>query len=76
MKISVIVPCYNEELVIEKLYNRLIDILSIYKDYEVIFVNDGSDDNTEYIIDKYQENNNNIKLYSFSRNFGYQAAVF
>ncbi|WP_300711914.1 glycosyltransferase family 2 protein [uncultured Brachyspira sp.] len=75
MKISVIVPCYNEELVIEKLYNRLIDILSIYKDYEVIFVNDGSDDNTEYIIDKYQENNNNIKLYSFSRNFGHQAAV-
>ncbi|WP_363322992.1 glycosyltransferase [uncultured Brachyspira sp.] len=66
----------NEELVIEKLYNRLINILSIYKDYEVIFVNDGSDDNTEYIIDKYQENNNNIKLYSFSRNFGYQAAVF
>lgn len=75
MKVSVIVPCYNEELVIEILYKRLINVLSNYNDYEVIFVNDGSTDNTENIINRYKKENNNIKLYSFSRNFGHQAAV-
>ncbi|MEI0518194.1 glycosyltransferase family 2 protein [Brachyspira murdochii] len=75
MKVSVIVPCYNEELVIEILYNRLINVLSNYNDYEIIFINDGSYDNTEYIINKYRKENNNIKLFSFSRNFGHQSAV-
>ncbi|MEI0485624.1 glycosyltransferase family 2 protein [Brachyspira intermedia] len=75
MKITIIVPCYNEELVIEILYKRLINVLSNYNDYEIIFINDGSNDNTEYIIDKYRKENNNIKLFSFSRNFGHQAAV-
>lgn len=77
MTISVIIPCYNEEKVIKILYKRLDNVSKIIKDYqcEFVFINDGSIDKTEEIIEELSKNDKRIKLYSFSRNFGHQAAV-
>ncbi len=77
MKVSVIIPCYNEEEVIEKTYLRLKDVISKSKieDYELIFVNDGSHDRTLDLLMEFAESNKNVKIISFSRNFGHQSAV-
>ncbi len=75
-KLSVIVPCYNEEAVIRLTYERLITVLeSNSYDYEVLFVNDGSRDKTAEILQEFAEDNERITLLSFSRNFGHQPAV-
>jgi len=72
MKISIIIPAYNEEDNINKIYSEIGNIL---KDsdyfYEIIFVNDGSTDNTERRILELIEQDDNIKLISFSKNFGH-----
>lgn len=76
MLISVIVPCYNEETVIEMTCSELLKILTgITNDFEVIFVNDGSRDKTIDIIKKLAESDNRVKYISFSRNFGKEAAM-
>ena len=76
-KISVIVPMYNEELVIEECYKRLKEnILKLENySYELIFINDGSTDKTLDKIKKIANEDINLKIISFSRNFGHQAAV-
>ena len=77
-KISVVIPMYNEEQIVEICYKRtsesLKNISNIY-DYEIIFVNDGSKDKTLEILEKIAENDKRIKVVSFSRNFGHQVAV-
>ena len=74
--ISVIVPCYNEEEVISKFFQRLQSVLNnIGHDYEILFINDGSSDNTKTSILDLKEKNKNIRLISLSRNFGHQIAV-
>ena len=76
MKLSIIVPAYNEEGNLEKLYNTTKDILSNIS-FEMIFVNDGSKDKTEKILNNLYENNKeNIKVINFSRNFGKDAAIY
>lgn len=73
---SLIIPCYNEEEVIELSINTIIESLkNIEEKYELIFVNDGSKDNTLNILKSLAKNNKNIKIISFSRNFGQQAAL-
>lgn len=74
--LSVIVPCFNEEEVINETYKRLKSVLANleYKS-EIIFINDGSTDETEHILSELTKTNNNIKIISFSRNFGHQRAV-
>ena len=76
-KISIVVPCLNEEDVIKYFYD---EITSVFKDnnysLEVIFVDDGSKDNTLKIIRSYSKNDNRIKYLSFSRNFGKEACIF
>jgi len=76
MKISIIIPAYNEEDNINKIYSEIGNIL---KDsdyfYEIIFVNDGSTDNTERRILELIEQDDNIKLISFSKNFGHMSAL-
>lgn len=72
--ISVIVPVYNEEGNIDPLLDALLPIISKHK-YELIFINDGSYDNTEEEIRAKAEGNKNIKLISFLRNFGHQMAL-
>jgi len=74
--LSVIVPCFNEEEVINETYKRLKSVLANleYKS-EIIFINDGSTDETEHILSELSKTNDNIKIISFSRNFGHQRAV-
>ncbi len=76
-KISVVIPMYFEEEVAEECYNRtkkMLDTLENYE-HEIIFVNDGSKDQTLPILENIAKNDNNVKILSFSRNFGHQAAV-
>lgn len=76
MKISLIIPAYNEEGNIKPIYEKATKVLKdINYDYEIIFVNDGSLDNTEKHILDIKNVDKNVKLISFSRNFGHQAAL-
>lgn len=76
IKYSIVVPCYNEEEVIEYTYKRLKEVMENIKDnYEIIFVNDGSSDATEQLISKICKKDKMIKLINFSRNFGHQTAI-
>ena len=76
-KVSVVIPMYNEEEVANKSYTKIKDILENLKqyEYEIIFVNDGSKDSTLSILQKIAKENEKVKVLSFSRNFGHQAAV-
>ena len=76
MLLSVIIPCYNEELVIQETYNRLSEVMKKTEmDYELIFVNDGSRDRTFSILLQLSQKDQFVKIISFSRNFGHQCAV-
>ncbi|WP_297043052.1 glycosyltransferase family 2 protein [uncultured Eubacterium sp.] len=77
-KISIVVPCYNEEEAIPYFYKELTSVFEKLKsfDYELIMVDDGSNDKTLKVIKKYAEKDNKIKYYSFSRNFGKEAAMY
>ena len=74
--ISIIVPCYNEEKTIETFYNAItVEMDNLKEEFEVIFVNDGSKDKTKEIATEICKKDERIKLISFSRNFGQQAAI-
>lgn len=78
-KISIVVPCYNEESNINSFYEEMIKTLEKVKEnysYEIIFVNDGSNDNTELEVKKIRKTDQNVILISFSRNFGKEAAIY
>lgn len=78
-KISIVVPCYNEESNINSFYEEMIKTLEKVKEnysYEIIFVNDGSNDNTELEVKKIRKTDKNVILISFSRNFGKEAAIY
>jgi len=73
---SIIVPVYNEELVIDESYRRLKRVMDCTKEnYEIVFVNDGSKDKTRVKAEEICKNDEKIKLINFSRNFGHQAAI-
>ncbi|KJB85160.1 glycosyltransferase [Paenibacillus sp. E194] len=74
--ISVIVPAYYEEEVIEQCYLTLTRVMeSAEHSYELIFVNDGSRDRTLEILAEIAQSDQRVKVIDFSRNFGHQAAV-
>lgn len=74
--LSVIVPCFNEEEVIVETYKRIKSVLSnLELSSEIIFVNDGSTDETGQLLSELSINDKDIKIISFSRNFGHQRAV-
>lgn len=76
MKVSVIIPAYNEEGNVKVVYEKVKNVLDATKyDHEIIFVDDGSRDNTRNNIIQLAENDNNVKLISFTRNFGHQLAL-
>lgn len=73
--LSIVVPCFNED---ESVGIFLEEIQKTLKDYnfEVIYVNDGSSDNTLKYIKELASKNSNVKYLSFSRNFGKESAIF
>jgi len=73
--ISIIIPVYNEEESLEKLFEELSDSMSPFLDWEVIFVNDGSNDDSDMILEKLSKSYQNIKLISFYKNFGKSDAL-
>lgn len=76
-KISIIVPCYNEQEALPYFYEEITKVFSTMNyDYEVLFVNDGSKDNTLKLLVDYAENDTHVKYFSFSRNFGKEAAMY
>ena len=76
MLLSVITPCYNEELVVEETYRRLTEVMArTGMDYELVFVNDGSRDKTYPLLMQLAEQDKAVKVIHFSRNFGHQCAV-
>ena len=77
-KISVIVPCYNEEEAIPFFYRKIAMVTEDMSDYdfEIIFVNDGSYDSTLDVIHKLADEDTRVKYLDFSRNFGKEAAIY
>ena len=73
--LTIVVPCFNEESSVEIFFKEIKKILNKYN-YEIIFVNDGSKDNTLANIKKLAKDNSNIKYISFSRNFGKESALY
>lgn len=77
LTLSIIVPCYNEEEVVQEFYRRTKNVLLSLKaaDGYIIFINDGSKDKTRYILDHIASQDEKVKVIHFSRNFGHQPAV-
>ena len=75
--ISVIIPVYSEEKVVNECYLRMKNVLNNLDSYsyELMFINDGSNDRTLEILENISSKDSNVKVISFSRNFGHQAAV-
>ncbi len=79
MKLSLVVPCYNEEGNVEKFFSEVKRVFSgKVDDYEFVFVNDGSKDKTLTNLKKLynEQKDSNIQVLSFSRNFGKEAAIY
>ena len=77
-KVSIVIPCYNEENCIDKLYDELKNHTHNDYEYEFLFINDGSKDKTKEKILSLKNkklNNHDIKLISFSKNFGHEAGL-
>ena len=76
-KISIIIPCYNEQEAIPYFYEEINKLSKNMKnEFEFIFVNDGSKDKTIEIIKEYSEKDKRVKYIHFSRNFGKEAAMY
>lgn len=74
--LSFVIPAYNEEKNVEIIYSRLKTLIAeINEAFEIIFVNDGSVDNTLQKLKQMSEADNKVKVISFSRNFGHQSAL-
>lgn len=73
---SIVIPCYNEEIVITDCHRRLSEEMQgLGESYELIFVNDGSRDATPVILDQLSENDPHVRVVHFARNGGHQIAV-
>ncbi len=74
--VSVVVSVYNEEQALEEFYRETGKVLEgLDWDYEMVFVNDGSSDGSLRILKRLAEENPKVKVISFSRNFGHEAAM-
>ncbi len=78
MKISVVVPCYNEEDIIREFYEETVGVLKGLDqyDYEIILIDDGSQDDTLKILKELKDRDAHIRIISFSRNFGKESGIY
>jgi len=76
-KVSILIPCYNEEKSLPLLYGELFQVIDNQKDFdwEILFVNDGSKDNTLLIIKQLRDKNKRVCYVDLSRNFGKEKAM-
>ena len=77
--LSVVVPCYNEQEAMRIFYDEIIKVADQMKNdvnFEVIFVDDGSKDDTLKVARELSEKDDRIKYVSFSRNFGKESAIY
>lgn len=73
---SIVVSVYNEEAVLNQFFKHLTEVLNNETDtFEIIFVNDGSQDNSLSILTDIAHSDNRVKVINFSRNFGHEAAM-
>ena len=76
-KISIIVPCYNEEEVLHIFYDKITEVSKgIDAEFEYVFVDDGSADKTLDILKEFSKKDSRVRFVSFSRNFGKEAAMY
>jgi glycosyltransferase involved in cell wall biosynthesis len=77
MLLSVVIPCFNEELVMRETHRRMVGVLGGLPDldYELIYVDDGSRDRTAQILKELQRGHERVRVIRLSRNFGHQIAV-
>ena len=81
MRLSVVLPCYNEEQVLPETHRRLTELTAkwlrdgLIDDYELLFVDDGSRDRTLELLRGYAAADTRVKVLSFSANFGHQPAI-
>lgn len=76
-KLTIIVPCYNEQESLPLFYKEVLKVLKTMPvSYELVFINDGSKDNTLEELKKLASKDKKIKYYSFSRNFGKESAMY
>ena len=73
MEVSYVIPLLNEEESLQQLYSEIVEHSP--KDYEIIFINDGSDDNSEKILEDIAAKDKRVKIIHFRRNFGKAAAL-
>ena len=74
--LSVVVSVYNEEKALEEFYRETTKVLrQISWGYELLFVNDGSRDGSQDILDRLAASDSGVRVISFSRNFGHEAAM-
>ena len=77
LRLTVICPCYNESEVIQLFYQELVKVLNSLEaiDIEIIFVDDGSTDDTLLRLNHIAQEDTRVRIGSFSRNFGHQIAL-
>ena len=77
-KITVIVPCYNEQESLPLFYKEIIRVAKQLKkvEFEFLFINDGSKDNTLSVLKELAKKDERVRYISFSRNFGKEAAMY
>lgn len=77
-KISIIVPCYNEQQILPCFYESIIEVSNNMseQEFELIFINDGSQDSTLHLIKEFSHIDKRVKYISFSRNFGKEAGIY
>lgn len=74
--LSIVIPVFNEEACLQQLYNELLSVLlALDYPYEILFVDDGSTDNSVKVIENLSRTDPNVKCLQFSRNFGHQIAL-
>lgn len=77
--LSLVVPCYNEQEAIPLFYKEILKVFKKFEEsleFEIVFVNDGSKDNTLQVIRELNLNDKRVKYVSFSRNFGKESAIY